>query len=128
MLAQFWMILSPNNPWRKIVFLSHARHYEQKLIVVIVHYYQIWNKKEHKIINTWVISSQMDFMYIEILHIYIYIYIYIYCHPQTDSFVVSHTHTHTHTHIYIYIYIYMIVYWVTLYWKKRNENASAWFV
>ena len=43
----------------KYVFLCCPRHYDQGLIIVIVHYFQIWNKKEHNVIISRVISSQM---------------------------------------------------------------------
>ena len=37
-------------------------------MVVIVYYFQIWNKKEHNIIISRAISSHMDPMYIETPH------------------------------------------------------------
>ena len=40
-------------------------HCDQGLIVVIVYYFQIWNKKEHNIISRKVITSHMGPMYIE---------------------------------------------------------------
>ena len=49
----------------KIVFLSCPMHSDGGLIVVIVYYFQIWNKKEHNIISSRVISSHMGPMYIE---------------------------------------------------------------
>ena len=39
-------------------------HCDGGLIIVIVYYFQIWNKKEH-IISSWVINSHMCPMYIE---------------------------------------------------------------
>ena len=62
-LAQFWMIVSPNKSWRKIVFLSCPRHSDRGLVVVIIYYFQIWNKKEQKIIMSRVISSHMVGLY-----------------------------------------------------------------
>ena len=63
--------------------LSCLRDCDQELIVVIVYYFQIWNKKEHTIIINSVISCHMGPIYIEILYItmntetpYIYIFIY----------------------------------------------------
>ena len=44
--------------------LSCSRHCDQELIVVIVYYFQIWNKKEHNIIISKVFSSHMGPMYI----------------------------------------------------------------
>ena len=44
-LRQFSMILSPNKSRRKIFFLSCPRHCERGLIILIVYYFQIWNKK-----------------------------------------------------------------------------------
>ena len=64
-------------------FFSRPRHGDQGLIVGVVFYLQIWNKKQHIIISR-VISGHMGPMYIETsslsiyLSIYIYIYIYIY--------------------------------------------------
>ena len=49
----------------KYIFLSCPRHCDQGLIVVIVYYFQIWNKKEHNIIISRVIESHMSPMYIE---------------------------------------------------------------
>ena len=46
------------------IFLSGPRHCDQRLIVVIVYYFQIQNKKEHIIISG-VISNHMVPMYIE---------------------------------------------------------------
>ena len=47
------------------IFLSCPKHCNQGLIVVIIYYFQIWNKKEHNIIINRVISSHMGSMYIE---------------------------------------------------------------
>ena len=47
------------------IFLSYSRHCNQGLIVVIVYYFQIWNQKEHNIINRRIISSHMSLMYME---------------------------------------------------------------
>ena len=60
------MILSPNKKWPKIIFLSYVR----SLIVVIAYYFQIWNKKEHHIIISRVISSHKGPMHIETPYIY----------------------------------------------------------
>ena len=54
----------------KYFFLSWPRCGDQGLIVVIVYYFQIWNKKEHNIIISRVISSHMVPMYIETHCIY----------------------------------------------------------
>ena len=62
---EFWMILSQNNLWRKIFFLSYPRHCNRRLIVDIIYNFQIWNKKEHNIIRNRVISSFMGPMSIE---------------------------------------------------------------
>ena len=48
----------------KYLFFSCPRHCDQRLIVVIVYYFQIWYKKEHIIISS-VISSHMGSIYIE---------------------------------------------------------------
>ena len=48
----------------KYFFLSCPRHCNQGLIV-IVYYFQIWNKKEPNIIISKVISSHMGHLYIE---------------------------------------------------------------
>ena len=40
-------------------------HCDLELIFVIVYYFQIWNKKEHNIIISRVISSHMGSVYIE---------------------------------------------------------------
>ena len=50
-------------------FLSCPRHCDQRLIVVIVYYFQIWNKEEHSIISSRVMSSYMGPMYIETYYI-----------------------------------------------------------
>ena len=55
---------SPNKLWKQNIFFACSRHCDQGLIVVIVYYFQIWNKKEH-IISSRVISSHMGPMYIE---------------------------------------------------------------
>ena len=34
----------------KYFLLSCPRHYDQELLIVIVYYFQIWNKNGHKII------------------------------------------------------------------------------
>ena len=49
----------------KYFFFSCPRHCDQGLIVVIVYYFQIWNKKKHNIIISWVISSHIGPMYIK---------------------------------------------------------------
>ena len=54
----------------KYCFLFCPRHCDQRLIVVIVYYFQIWNKKEHNIIIIRVSRSYMGPMYIEIPCIY----------------------------------------------------------
>ena len=38
-------------------FLSCPKHCDRGLIVVIVYYFQIWNKKEHNIISGRIITS-----------------------------------------------------------------------
>ena len=47
----------------KYFILSCPRHCDQGLIVVIVYYFDIWNKKERNIIISRVISSHMGPMY-----------------------------------------------------------------
>ena len=47
----------------KYFFLSYPRHCDQELIVVIVYYFLIWNKKELNIIISRVINSHMSPMY-----------------------------------------------------------------
>ena len=47
------------------IFLSCPRHCDRGLIVDIVYYFQIWNKKEYKIIISRVINSHMGSMCIE---------------------------------------------------------------
>ena len=42
-------------------------------LIVVVYYFQIWNKKEHKIISSRVISSQIGHMYIEKPYIKIFL-------------------------------------------------------
>ena len=49
----------------KYFFLSCPRHCDQGLIVVIVYYFQIWNKKKEHIIISWVIRSDIVPKYIE---------------------------------------------------------------
>ena len=44
-------------------------HCDRGLIVVIVYYFQIWNKKDHNIIISRVISSHMGPMYIETMNV-----------------------------------------------------------
>ena len=46
-----------------------SRHCDRGLIVVIIYYFQIWNKREHSIIISRVISSHMGPMFIETLYI-----------------------------------------------------------
>ena len=64
-LRQFCMILSPNKFWLHIFFLTCPRHCDQGLLIVIICYFQIWNKKEISIIINRVISSHMASMYLE---------------------------------------------------------------
>ena len=63
-LNLFWdsfeWFLSPDKLWRKKVFLFCRRHCDQGLIVV--NYFQIWNKKEHIFICR-VISNQKNPIY-----------------------------------------------------------------
>ena len=49
------------------IFLFGLRHCDQRMIVVLVNYFQIWNKKE-QIINSRVISSDVSPMYIDSYH------------------------------------------------------------
>ena len=44
------------------------KHCDRGLIVVIVYYFQIWNKEEHNIIISSIICSHMGLMYIETLY------------------------------------------------------------
>ena len=55
------------------IFLSLVQgHCDQGLINVMVNYFQIWNKKEHKIISSsYVISKHMGPMYIETPYTYL---------------------------------------------------------
>ena len=53
------------------------------LIVVIVSYFKIWNKKEHNIIISRVISSHIDPIYMETP--YIYEVTLEYCHKKSNS-------------------------------------------
>ena len=57
----------------KYFFLSCPRHCDQGLIVVIVYYFQIWNKNEDNIIISRVMSSHMGPTYIETPYITMYI-------------------------------------------------------
>ena len=50
-------------------FLSYPRHCDQGLIVVIVYYSNIWNKKEDNVIISRIISSHMGPIYIETAYI-----------------------------------------------------------
>ena len=59
-----WFCLQINSD-TQYFFLSCSRHCDWGLIVVIEYYFQIWNKKEHNIIISRVISSHMGPMYIE---------------------------------------------------------------
>ena len=52
------------------IFLSCRRHFDQGLLMSIVYYFQIWNKKEHNIISSRVISRHMSPKYIEKTCIY----------------------------------------------------------
>ena len=54
------------------IFLSGLSHCDQGLIVVIVNYLQIWDKKERIIVSSWVISSRMGTIYIETPYIFLY--------------------------------------------------------
>ena len=87
------MIFSRNKLWSKIFFHSCPRHCNREIIVVIIYSFQIWNKKEHIIVNK-AISSYMVLCILR--------------HP-------IYTHTDTHTHIYIYIYNIIIPQHVVLY-------------
>ena len=68
--AKFWLhsffliILSPNK-LGCIFSISFPLYCFRGLIVVIVYFFQIWNKKEHNIIRSRVISSHTRLMYIE---------------------------------------------------------------
>ena len=48
-------------------YFSSPKDNDPGLIVVIVYYFQIWNKKELNIIIIWVISSYKGPIYIETL-------------------------------------------------------------
>ena len=63
-----WFCLQVRND-TKCISLSYTRHCDQALIVVRVFYFLIWNKKEHNIIISSVISSHMSSMYIEMPYI-----------------------------------------------------------
>ena len=97
-----WFCLLIRNDIRYF-FLSCPRHCDQGLIVAIVYYFQIWNKKENNIIISRVISSHMGPMYIEIPYKtmynetpYITIYIetpYITMYTETP-YIIMYTETH----------------------------------
>ena len=44
----------------KYFFFSCPKYNDQELIVIIVYYFQIWNKKEHNIIINRVISNHIS--------------------------------------------------------------------
>ena len=56
----------------KIFFLSCPRLCDRGLVVAILYCFEMWNKKEHQIINFGVSSSHIDPMYIETPNIYMY--------------------------------------------------------
>ena len=47
------------------IFFCCQKHCDRGIIIVIVNYFQIWNKNEHNIIISRVISSHIGPMYIE---------------------------------------------------------------
>ena len=59
-----WFCLQISSDTKYFVLFG-PRHCQQGLIVVIVYYFQIWNKKEHNSIYSRVISSYMGPMNIE---------------------------------------------------------------
>ena len=69
-------LLANTQPIRptKIFFLFYPSHCDRGLIIFIVYYFQIWNKEEHTITISRVISCHMGPMYTETIYIYIYIY------------------------------------------------------
>ena len=64
-----WFCLQISS-YSKYLFLSRPRHCDQALIVVIIYYFKIRNKKGHNIIFSWVFSSHMGPVYLEPRHIY----------------------------------------------------------
>ena len=64
-----WFCLQIRND-AKYFLLSFPSHCNQRLIVAIISYFQIWNKKEHNIIISKVINSHMDPMYNETPYIF----------------------------------------------------------
>ena len=53
------------------IFLSCPNHCDKGLILIIVYFFWIWNKKEHNVIFSWVISSHIGPKYVESPYIYI---------------------------------------------------------
>ena len=89
----------------KIFFLSCPRHCDRGLIVVIVYYFQIWNKKEHNNIVCRFISSHMGPIYIQTyIYIYIYIYIYSWCNDSHQRKRIWHPEFRTWTRLYIFFF------------------------
>ena len=93
----------------KYFFLLCPRHCDQGLIVVILYYFQIWNKKECYIIIRRVISRHMGPMYSETPNIYVYWDILYQC-------ILSHL---------ILMYIdtpYINVFWDILYFSQQTDT------
>ena len=58
-----WLCLQISDA--KYIFLSYPKVCDWGLIVAVVYYIQIWSKKEHNIIISWVSSSHMGPVYIK---------------------------------------------------------------
>ena len=93
-----WFCLQISND-AKYFFLPCPRHCNRWSIVAIVYYFQIWNKKEHNIISSRLISSQMGPLYIETPYTTLYIENPIY------SLWWYSTLPNKHIHCYIFLFI-----------------------
>ena len=92
----------------KYFFLSCPRYCDWRLIVVIVYYFQIWNKKKHNIISSRVISSHIGPMYIETPCIYTF---------TEWAEMVGHSHGSN---------VYLDTLYIYIYWVGRNDRAITW--
>ena len=117
------------------IFLSCPRYCDRGLVIVIEYYFQIWNKKEHNIISSRVISNHMGSMYIETPYITIYIetpYITIYIEtPYITIFIETPYITiyieTPHVTIYIetlYSTIYIETPYITIYIGTPQYNIA----
>ena len=109
----------------KNILLSCLRYWDRGLLVVIVYYFQIWNKKSTALL---VVVELLAVTWVPCMlrpTIYIYIYIYILVLLSTHTHIHTQTHTHTHTHIYIYIYIYIaLVISLVRKWDSLRSTAD----